>query len=412
MAIQVNGTTVIDDSRNISNLNTLTPPTGTASSGSEGNVRYNNSLKTLEVYNGSSWLGIPTLPTVTDISPSSGANVTTFTITGTNFTAGSTVTFLPTSGSSVTASSVTVNSSTTITATLSSALSSAGSPWSVQVTTNAGSATGGSYTEISIILANGDLFSPSGNFISFAGWNAEVVTVTSSYPGITPYTALVVDMTGSGDYYVVTQYTSGTKSSSGWNYPFNPYDTNTPISTSMSNDTVGQFSGFFDYKQPSKVAIASSSGQWQSFTLNNAISNNYSLRDRIVYIGNSNYVVTTSNNPNLGLTQGYGGVANTDGNTTFYDNIGPVQYFHLYGENTSSDTDESVMAFTSQPSNANTWSDSWRGIAQTGTFWSLWNDDYGASNNPGTRFNSSMGGQGGPGTPTLIAAKPVLVLCK
>ena len=55
----------------------------------------------------------------------------------------------------------------------------------------------------------------------------------------------------------------------------------------------------------------------------------------------------------------------------------------ICGVNLSSDDDNSILAFTDSPgaaasgnAAANNWADSWRGVNQAGTIWSMFSDDY------------------------------------
>jgi len=67
MAIQISGTTVIDNSRNIVGVavtasTNLTIPSGTTSGrpspATTGSVRYNTDSQLIEYYNGSAWFGV------------------------------------------------------------------------------------------------------------------------------------------------------------------------------------------------------------------------------------------------------------------------------------------------------------------------------------------------------------------
>jgi hypothetical protein len=97
-------------------------PVGTTeqrpSSPAVGHLRYNTSFGRLEQYTGDGWVAIDTPPTITSLAYSGGllgadpAGGETITLTGTNFQSGANVTFGGTA-----AGSVTVNSSTSITAT-------------------------------------------------------------------------------------------------------------------------------------------------------------------------------------------------------------------------------------------------------------------------------------------------------
>ena len=118
----------------------LKVPVGTtAQRGStQGQVRYNTDLKSLEVYNGSSFDVIYPTPTITSISPTTvnTDDTVTFTITGTNFRAGMVVSFITNGGSSTNADTTAISSSSTITATKAgSHFTNANEPYDVRITT-------------------------------------------------------------------------------------------------------------------------------------------------------------------------------------------------------------------------------------------------------------------------------------
>ena len=118
----------------------LKVPVGTtAQRGStQGQVRYNTDLKSLEVYNGSSFDVIYPTPTITSITPTTVTtdDTITFTITGTNFRAGMVVSFITDGGSSTNADTTAISSSSTITATKAgSHFTNANEPYDVKITT-------------------------------------------------------------------------------------------------------------------------------------------------------------------------------------------------------------------------------------------------------------------------------------
>ena len=101
-----------------------------------GMMRFNTEFGVMEQYTSEGWTGVASPPTVTAVSPSgfNGASGTSFTITGTNFAANSTVKFITNGGTEVTAGSVTRNSATELVATTPQAFSVADEPLSVKVT--------------------------------------------------------------------------------------------------------------------------------------------------------------------------------------------------------------------------------------------------------------------------------------
>jgi len=123
-------------------------PKGTTSErvGNEsGEFRFNSQNNVLEVYNGTEWSPvIGTTPSITSLSPTSfvsdGSTLTTITITGTNFTDNSTVTFIGNDSTAFEANSgdVTFVSSTEITAKTTAGMNVEGEPYNVKVTTKFG----------------------------------------------------------------------------------------------------------------------------------------------------------------------------------------------------------------------------------------------------------------------------------
>jgi hypothetical protein len=108
-----------------------------------GAIRFNTTDSTLEQYNGSSWVGLASPPLVTAVSPTStnGDSGTVITITGTNFTAESTVHFINNGGTSFAAGAVTYVSGSSITATFPQNFTVSDEPLDVKVTTSVGNST-------------------------------------------------------------------------------------------------------------------------------------------------------------------------------------------------------------------------------------------------------------------------------
>ena len=117
----------------------VTLPSGTTaerpSSPATGVFRFNTTTDVMEYYDGALWQTLGNAPGVTSISPTTETDANAdITITGTNFKTGATVQFIGDDGTVYNSPSVTVNSTTTITATTpSSALTVANEPYDVKV---------------------------------------------------------------------------------------------------------------------------------------------------------------------------------------------------------------------------------------------------------------------------------------
>ena len=114
-------------------------PSGTTAerpgSPANGVFRFNTTTDVMEYYDGNAWQSLGNSPGVTSISPTTETDASAnITITGTNFKTGATVQFIGDDGTVYNSPSVTVNSTTTITATTpSSALTVANEPYDIKV---------------------------------------------------------------------------------------------------------------------------------------------------------------------------------------------------------------------------------------------------------------------------------------
>ena len=114
-------------------------PSGTTAerpgSPANGVFRFNTTTDVMEYYDGDAWQSLGNAPGVTSISPTTETDASAnITITGTNFKTGATVQFIGDDGTVYNSPSVTVNSTTTITATTpSSALTVANEPYDIKV---------------------------------------------------------------------------------------------------------------------------------------------------------------------------------------------------------------------------------------------------------------------------------------
>ena len=238
-------------------------------------------------------------------------------------------------------------------------------------------------------LRNGDTYSyrsSSENF-SFAGYNLKSVNLTR--PNGSTYSGFVYEGgVGQEDAWLVGHITNQAKGGGG-----SPWNPTTDMQGQTGGFRVGNFSAWNSIQGSTRVILLGQGG-WAAYNWNNTLSNTpKAIVDSIGtgVTGGGSAVAGSSTNPNV-FNDGYGGLVYEVGGATLItrDNQGAARYVHLYGKNNSSDSDESVMAFTSQTGSNNSWGDSWRGSNQEGTCWSLWNDDYGNKSWPGA-------GQGGPG---------------
>jgi len=131
-------------------------PSGTTAqrpgSPDSGYIRFNSTINSLEVYNGTSWVefAAPT-PTPTSIAPTTATTTgTSIVITGTDFNTGDTIVFVGNDGTQYTPGTTTFGSSTQWTATT-PALPVANEPYDIRVTNSGGS----SSTLVNVLDAGG-----------------------------------------------------------------------------------------------------------------------------------------------------------------------------------------------------------------------------------------------------------------
>jgi len=91
-----------------------------------------------------------------------------------------------------------------------------------------------------------------------------------------------------------------------------------------------------------------------------------------------------------GLTSEYSGTK-VAGNLNY-------NYFFMAGINESADNDQAYMSFSDSTGYSNTWADTWRGVNQAGTLWSLLNGDYYATGNVHIGNGYSQAGAGHKGS--------------
>ena len=111
-----------------------------------GDLWYDNTAQELKLWSGTEWIttgssgsaGSAGSPTITGVTPASydGTDATSFTITGTNFTLGTTVEFITSNGTSYNASSTSVVDQANLIAVTPQAFQEADGPLDIKVTTN------------------------------------------------------------------------------------------------------------------------------------------------------------------------------------------------------------------------------------------------------------------------------------
>jgi len=256
------------------------------------------------------------------------------------------------------------------------------------------------------LLRNGDVYSArssSENF-SFAGYTA--ISVDVQRPDNSTYAGFVVEGGyGSEEAWMIGQITNAVKG--GANSPYNPTNN---MQGQSGGFRVGNFSAWNSLKGSSRIILLTEGG-WAAFNWNNTVTNTLKATVDAIGTGTSGAGQTAANNatnPNS-YHSSYGGQRYAFGGTLsrVSDNKGASIYVHLYGQNLSSDTDESVLAFTSQTGASNSWGDGWRGTSQDGTLWSLWNDDYGNKSWP----NNGQGGPGSSVSATTGSTKFIIAYC-
>ena len=175
------------------------------------------------------------------------------------------------------------------------------------------------------------------------------------------------------------------------------------------NATVGVFQAFAEVENYSQVMLKKTSGtgagQFVAFNLVETISGRSVMdilqqdcRPASCLSGNAN------DNTHSGArvqrpvsTDARGAWTHNYSGTRYTGTIsnGNPNYFFMCGVNTSSDNDQSVLAFADSQGNNNAWGDHWRHDDQYGTMWSFWNGDYHAcptTQHIGNGYSQSLAG--------------------
>jgi len=115
-------------------------PSGTTAqrTTTQGHIRFNSTLDTVEFYDGHDYINLDVSPTITSVSPTvrTPAQITAggdMTITGTNYKTGMTVTFIGNDGTTTASATVTRDSATQLTAAIPTTLATNKSPFDIKV---------------------------------------------------------------------------------------------------------------------------------------------------------------------------------------------------------------------------------------------------------------------------------------
>ena len=157
--------------------------------------------------------------------------------------------------------------------------------------------------------------------------------------------------------------------------------------------STGIYGAFYNLTGISSLKLLQvETGQYATYTLLSTLTE--SLFDTIIGCGASGSCQSEPSATQWSYS--YAGTK-TAGDLTFCSQRGTNQvpnYAHICGCNEESDKDHSIMAFTDYTGQTgNGWGDSWRGVSQFGTIWSMWNYDYSPNG-----WTSSL--QGWPGHKT------------
>jgi len=146
---------------------------------------------------------------------------------------------------------------------------------------------------------------------------------------------------------------------------------------SVTSNT-GIYETYNKMKNFSQVMIKKvDTSDWASYNLVTAVTGE-SIHDLMTFVKNQDMHIqddTAFDGTRVkGLTSEYSGTR-IAGTLTGYN------YFFMAGINEGYDNDQAYMSFSDSTGSNNTWEDTWRGVNQAGTVWSLLNGDYYTNNN-------------------------------
>ena len=161
--------------------------------------RFNTTLGLMEYYNGTSWIAVDAPPSISNVSPLNiveSDTTTTFTISGSNFSANAAAVLINDAGTEIAFTSVTRNSSTEITAVLTNSnLGTVDEPYDVKVTNSSG---------LSNIYSDSINVNESPTWSTSAGSLGTLANGNRSAAALSTSTLVATDPEGGDVDYVIT----------------------------------------------------------------------------------------------------------------------------------------------------------------------------------------------------------------
>jgi len=203
------------------------------------------------------------------------------------------------------------------------------------------------------------------------------------------------DGAGNTDPYMV--YCDMTTDSGGWSRVVRTIGNNhkfgqksDTINYARVTETSGIYLTYDKIKNFSKIMIKKvGTNDYASYNLVSNVTGE-SIHDLMTFVKNQTMHIkddTAFDGTRVkGLTSEYSGIK-VAGNLNY-------TYFFMAGINESADNDQAYMSFSDSTGSSNTWADTWRGVSQAGTLWSLLNGDYYVAGNVHIGNGYSQAGAG------------------